>query len=133
MPPRDVLLVIEVGEIINPLSHEGQLQGGFVFGLGCALMVDLALDEDGRVMTPTLGDYKLPCIRDVVPLKIVCLRGVDGHGPYGAKMVGEMSNIGVAPAIANAVYEATGARILELPLSAERVYNALQVARDGLS
>jgi CO/xanthine dehydrogenase Mo-binding subunit len=121
----DALLVVEVGEVINPTAHEGQLEGGFVFGLGCSLMEDLVINEDGRVVTVGLGDYKLPCMRDVVPLRSISLRGADGHGPFGAKMVGEMSNIGVAPAIANAVFDATGARITELPLSAERIYTFL--------
>ena len=122
----DALLVIEVGDIINPVAHEGQVEGGFVFGLGCTLMEDLVIDEDGRVVTVTLGDYKLPCIRDVPPLRSLSLRGAPGHGPFGAKMIGEMSNIAVAPAIANAVFDATGARITELPLSAERVYTSLR-------
>jgi CO/xanthine dehydrogenase Mo-binding subunit len=122
----DALLVIEVGHVINPVAHQGQLEGGFVFGLGCALMEELPLDDDGRVVTPTLADYKLPCMRDIVPLRVATLDAAPGHGPFGARMVGEMSNIAVAPAVANAVYDAVGARIMELPLTSERIYDAME-------
>ncbi len=121
----DALLVIEAGAVINPVSHQGQLEGGFVFGLGCALMEELRLDEDGHVVTPSLADYKLPCMPDVVPLRVAMLHAAAGHGPFGARMVGEMSNIAVAPAVANAVYAAVGARVTELPLTAERIYAAI--------
>ena len=119
----DVLQVADVGTIINPVAHEGQLKGGFGFGLGAALMEDLAI-QDGRVLTPSLGEYKLPTQMDMPPYRLVYVESV-GPGPFGAKMAGELSNCAVAPAIANAIFDACGARVTDLPISSEAVLRAL--------
>ena len=119
----DVLQVADVGTIINPVAHEGQLKGGFGFGLGAALMEDLAI-QDGRVLTPSLGEYKLPTQMDMPPYRLVYVESV-GPGPFGAKMAGELSNCAVAPAIANAVMDAVGARVMDLPITAEAVLTQL--------
>ncbi len=121
---RDALLVADVGTVLNPVAHQGQLDGGFVYGLGGALMEELPV-EDGRVTTPSLADYKLPTQRDVPPLRTVLLPTAVGPGPFGSKMAGEVSNSGVAPAIANAVAAAVGARVTSLPITAEKVLEAL--------
>ena len=71
------------------------------------------------------GEYKLPTIRDVPPLRTVLVRAGGAQGPFGAKMAGELSNTGVAPAIANAVFDAVGVRLNRFPITAERVYDAL--------
>jgi CO/xanthine dehydrogenase Mo-binding subunit len=119
----DVLQVADVGTVINPVAHEGQLKGGFGFGLGAAMMEQLAV-EDGRVLTPSLGDYKLPTQMDMPPYRLVHVHSV-GPGPFGAKMAGELSNCAVAPAIANAIADAVGVRITHLPITAERVLRGL--------
>jgi CO/xanthine dehydrogenase Mo-binding subunit len=119
----DVIQVADVGTIINPVAHEGQLKGGFGFGLGAAMMEDLAI-QDGRVLTPSLGEYKLPTQMDMPPYRLVYVESV-GPGPFGAKMAGELSNCAVAPAVANAVADAVGARVHDLPISAEAVLRAL--------
>jgi CO/xanthine dehydrogenase Mo-binding subunit len=119
----DVLQVADVGTIINPVAHDGQLRGGFGFGLGAAMMEDLAT-ADGRVLTPSLGEYKLPTQMDMPPYRVVHVESV-GPGPFGAKMAGELSNCAVAPAIANAIADAVGARITDLPITAEGVLRAL--------
>ena len=126
---RDVTLAADVGTIVNPVAHQGQLAGGFVFGLGGALFEEL-VTEDGRVTTLNLGEYKLPTIGDVPPLHTILLPTRIGPGAWGTKMAGELSNAAVAPAIANAIHDAVGIRIHELPLTAERVHAALR-ARDG--
>lgn len=115
----------DVGTVINPLAHGGQLEGGFVFGLGNALCEELVV-EDGRVTTLSLGEYKLPTVVDIPPLRVVLVRGSVGPGPFGAKSVGETVNNAVAPAIANAAYEAVGVRVPAMPITAERVLAALQ-------
>jgi CO/xanthine dehydrogenase Mo-binding subunit len=120
----DVLQVADVGTIINPVAHEGQLKGGFGFGLGAALMEDLAI-QDGRVLTPSLGEYKLPTQMDMPPYRLVYVESV-GPGPFGAKMAGELSNCAVAPAVANAVADAVGARVTDLPIGSEAVLRAMQ-------
>jgi CO/xanthine dehydrogenase Mo-binding subunit len=117
----------DVGKAINPTSVEGQIQGGFVQGLGYALYEQLVWDDDGRLGNPSLADYKVPGILDV-PSEIhpIVLEDPDPTGPFGAKGVGEISLVGVAPAIANAVHAATGARLRTLPLLPERVLDALE-------
>jgi CO/xanthine dehydrogenase Mo-binding subunit len=119
----DVLQVADVGTIINPVAHEGQLKGGFGFGLGAAMMEDLAT-QGGRVLTPSLGEYKLPTQMDMPPYRLVHVESV-GPGPFGAKMAGELSNCAVAPAVASAVFEAVGVRLTDLPINAEAVLRGL--------
>jgi CO/xanthine dehydrogenase Mo-binding subunit len=123
----DAFLAGDVGTIINPISHRGQVDGGFAFGIGAALLEELGFD-DGRVTTVHLGDYKLPTFLDVPRLRTGFLHA-EGRGAFGAKMAGELSVSGVAPAVANAVADAVGARVTDLPLSPERVLDALGAAR----
>jgi CO/xanthine dehydrogenase Mo-binding subunit len=122
---EDVLLVADVGTIINPLAHQGQLDGGLVFGIGAALMEELGV-QDGRITTPTLGDYKVPCAMDTPRFRTVLLHDPTGPGPLGAKAAGELTNTSVAPAVANSVAAACGARVKRLPLTAERILDELQ-------
>ena len=122
----DASLAADVGAIINPVAHQGQLAGGFVFGLGGAMLEELGVDESGRVTTLNLGDYKLPTTMDVPPLRTILVPTEIGPGAFGVKMAGELSNTAVAPAIANAIHDAVGVRLLELPLTAERVRRALR-------
>jgi CO/xanthine dehydrogenase Mo-binding subunit len=121
---RDALLVVDVGTIINPVAHRGQLVGGFVFGLGGALMEELRV-EDGTVTSGTLGEVKLPTSMDCPPLRIIQLPTPVGPGAFGAKMAGELTNSVVAPAVANAVAAAVGARVTTLPVTAERIHALL--------
>lgn len=128
---REAVSVTDVGTVINPIAHEGQLDGGFVFGLGATLMEDLVV-EDGRVMNANLAEYKIPTAADAPLFRIVLLPGRDGPGPFGAKAVGELSNVGVSAAIANAIYDAVGARIATLPITAEGIVQALdQITTSG--
>lgn len=115
----------DVGTIINPLGHQGQIEGGLIQGLGFALMEELQTAE-GRISTLSLGDFKLPTIRDIPPLTTVIVEDAVGPGPFRAKAIGEGSISPVAPAIANAVADACGVRIVDLPITAEKVYFALQ-------
>jgi putative selenate reductase molybdopterin-binding subunit len=121
---HDVLLAADVGTIINPLAHQGQLEGGLMFGIGAALMEELTV-QDGQITTITLGDYKLPCAMDTPPFRTVLLPDPTGPGPLGAKAAGELTNTSVAPAVANAVAAASGARVTAMPLTPERVLAAL--------
>jgi CO/xanthine dehydrogenase Mo-binding subunit len=121
----DATIVCDTGAIINPIGHQGQIDGGFAAGIGSALLEEITIDEHGKVMTLSLGEYKLPTIADMPPFRTITLRGGDGAGPFGAKMAGELSNTGVAPAIANAIHNAVGVRLNRFPLTSERVYNAL--------
>ncbi len=114
----------DVGTVINPQAHQGQIDGGVVTGFGLALTEELVVDG-GQVLNGNLGDYKLPTIVDVPPLTTVLVHTPDGTGPYEVKAIGEPANNATAAAIANAVADATGCQLFELPITAERVYKAL--------
>lgn len=122
---HDVVLVADVGTIINPIAHRGQIEGGFMMGLGHALTEELYLDE-GRILNPTLAEYKLPTQRDMPPLRIIELSPDGGPGPYGAKAGGEFNIAAVAPAIGNAIADACGVRLDVMSFTSERVYDALR-------
>ena len=115
----------DVGTIYNPLGHQGQIDGAVIQGLGYALMEEL-LSEDGRISTLSLGDVKIPAIADVPELVTVLVESTDGNGPYQGKSIGENPISPVAPAIANAVFDAVGVRITDLPVTAEKVRAALK-------
>ena len=116
----------DVGCAINPQMVEGQIQGGFVQGLGYALTEEMQWDESGRLTNPTLMDYKVPTALDT-PIEInpIIVEHPEPSGPFGAKGVGEPGLIGTAASIANAVARATGKRLHRLPMTPERVLDAL--------
>jgi len=122
--PVDAVTTADVGTIINPVAYQGQLDGGFVYGYGQAMTEEL-VHEEGRIVTSSLAEYKLPTQGDIPPIRMVMLPAKVGPGPFGAKSVGENTNIGVGAAIANAIYDAVGVRINVSPITAERVYAAL--------
>ena len=115
----------DVAQIIHPIGHQGQINGAIVQGLGYATMEELQV-EDGRVTNLSLGEYKLPTMRDIPLLTTVLVESPHGIGPYQIKGIGESPLTPVAPAIANAIADAVGVRIRDLPLTAEKVYRALQ-------
>ena len=120
----------DVGTILNPLTHQGQIDGGLIQGLGYALMEELRT-ADGQIATLSLGEYKIPTMKDIPALETVLLAPGPGPAPYQSKGIGESSNTPVAAAIANAVCDAVGVRIMDLPLTAEKVFAALQAKRAG--
>lgn len=123
-----VVSVHDAGRIINPLGAEGQVQGGVVMGLGYALTEALILDE-GRVMNPTLGDYKVLTIMEAPEIEPIFIESSDPAGPYGAKGVGEAGIIPIAATVANAIYDALKVRITELPMTPETIFRALTEGR----
>ncbi|MFQ5849810.1 MAG: xanthine dehydrogenase family protein molybdopterin-binding subunit [Candidatus Binatia bacterium] len=112
------------GTVLNPLMHQGQIEGGAMMGVGYALMEHLMIDE-GKVITANFGAYKIPTIRDIPVLKTPVLETPKGPGPYMSMAIGETANVPVAAAIANAVEDAVGVRIKSLPITAEKVFDAL--------
>ena len=121
----DAVLAADVGTVINPVAHRGQLEGAFVFGLGQTLMEELKI-EGGRVVTTNLDSYKIPTMRDIPPLRIALLTDDPGPGPFGAKSVGELANAAVGPAVANAIRDAVGVRLTKAPITSEQVFEALR-------
>ena len=120
----------DVGRIINPVGHQGQINGGVIQGIGYAMMEELPVEE-GRVTSVHFGDYKIPTIRDLPELQTVLLESESGVGPYKIKGIGENPNVPVAAAIANAVEDAVGVRIRDLPITAEKVRTALKQSQQG--
>ena len=119
----------DVGTVINPVTHQGQIDGGVIMGLGQAVMEEITLDN-GKVANANLGDYKLPGIRDIPRLETVLVDSEGGLAPHGAKAIGEFANNNPPAAIANAVADAVGVRLFEIPVTAEKVYSGLR-ERDG--
>ena len=122
--------VSDIGKAINPKQAEGQDEGAAMQGIGHTLFEEL-IYEDGQLLNPNLVDYRVPSFEEVPDgFETVLIENEDGPGPFGAKGIGEGPIAAVAPAIANAVFQATGVRINDLPLTPERVWRAL---RDGKS
>jgi CO/xanthine dehydrogenase Mo-binding subunit len=111
----------DTGTVLNHLTLTGQIEGGIITGLGFALMEENPM-VDGKIATLTLGEAKLPCIADVPPLKTVLVESPTGPTPFGGKAIAENPNVPTAAAIANAIADACGARLFDLPLTAEKVY-----------
>lgn len=122
-----VVSAVDVGRIVHPAGHQMQIDGGTVMGYGFACLEDLA-EYDGQVTAANLGEFRLPAMADVPALRTVLVEGGQGVTQANVKPVGEMTNVPTAAAIANAVADAVGCRIRDLPVTAEKVYWAL---RDG--
>jgi len=127
---RRIVTAHDVGTVINPLTHQGQIDGGVIQGLGYATMEEV-VTESGKVVTASLGDYRIPCARDLPPLQTVLVEDPAGPGPFAAKQIGENGIIATAAAIANALDDAVGVRIYDLPLTAEKIYFALKSSRSA--
>jgi CO/xanthine dehydrogenase Mo-binding subunit len=121
---HDVTFVCDTGTIVNPVAHRGQIDGGFMMGLGHAVTEELIVEE-GRIVNLSFADYKLPTQRDMPPFRVTVIEETTGPGPFGARAVGEINVAGVGPALANAVEDAIGVRLTTLPITAERIYEAL--------
>jgi CO/xanthine dehydrogenase Mo-binding subunit len=121
----ELVSAVDVARVINPVAHQLQIDGGAVMGFGSAVMEDL-IEEDGQVWAANLGELKLPCAADVPKLTTVLIEGGDGLGEANVKSIGELTNVAVPAAIANAVANAVGIRVRNLPLSAEQVWRGIQ-------
>ena len=122
-----VVAAHDVGKAINPMLVEGQVEGGIAMGLGYALHEELMLNErTGQYLNTTLTDYKILHFSDMPEAKVIIVESNEPTGPYGAKGVGEPAMVGIAPAVANAIYNAVGIRIRELPITPDKVLKALR-------
>jgi xanthine dehydrogenase molybdenum-binding subunit len=122
----------DVGTIINPVAHQGQIDGATIMGVGQGVMEELVMDG-GKIANNNLGDYKLPSIKDIPELKTVLIKTTGGVGPFDSKPIGEFANNAPPAAIANAISDAVGVRLFELPIKAEAVYQALKRNNDRRS
>ncbi len=121
---KKLTTVHDSGTVLNHLSYQGQVDGGVVTGLGFALMEDNSL-VDGKMMTANLGEFKMATIADVPKLTTVLMESSSGPIPYQGKAIAEIPNVPTAAAIANAIHDAVGVRLYDLPLTSEKIYGAL--------
>jgi CO/xanthine dehydrogenase Mo-binding subunit len=121
--------VADVGNPINPKIVETQLSGAATMQLGFTLYEKMHTDG-GQITNASLADYKIPGIHDIPAMENEAVEAWQSNGPFGAKGVGELATFGVSPAIANAIDDAIGVRLTELPLTPEAVFRALR-AKDG--
>ncbi len=117
----------DCGQAVNRTSIEGQMQGSLAMGLGECLFEEVKFDSRGRILNSSLGEYRIPTSLDMPNVKSIIVESDEPNGPYGAKEVGEGAIMPTIPAILNAIYDATGARINELPVSSERLFMAMKV------
>lgn len=120
----------DVGKAINPHLVEGQMDGGFAMALGYALFEDLKLDR-GHIKSNKFSRYLIPTAMDMIDVENIIVEDPESTAPYGAKGIGEPVMIPIAPAILNAIYDATGVRIKELPVTPEKLRKALDEANGG--
>jgi CO/xanthine dehydrogenase Mo-binding subunit len=116
----------DVGKAINPQTCEGQIEGSIVHGLGPTLLEEMVIGERGNILNPSFLDYKMPTGTSVGEITPLIVETAHPDGPWGAKGIGEIAIVPIAPAIANAVYDAVGVRIKDLPITAEKVLRLLR-------
>jgi CO/xanthine dehydrogenase Mo-binding subunit len=121
---KKLTTVHDAGRVLNQLTYQGQVDGGVVTGLGFALMEDNPI-VDGRIATANLGEFKIPCVADVPKLTTLLMESPTGPVPFQGKAIAEIPNVPTAAAIANAIADAVGMRIYDLPLTSEKVYTEL--------
>ncbi len=123
---------VDLGRCINVLTSEGQVEGSVAQGIGYALLEDI-ICHDGKVLNPSYLDYKIPTMLDVPDVVTIFVETIDPLGPFGAKGLGEPALVPVAAAINNALYDAVGVRMTELPFTREKVLRAIKEKMTGVS
>jgi putative selenate reductase molybdopterin-binding subunit len=121
-----LLMVVDCGRVINPITAAGQVEGGMAQALGFALSEEMLYDAAGQPLNPRLGAYHIPRATDMPPTDVIFVQTDEPTGPLGAKSVAEIAIDGVAPALASAVHDATGVWIHTLPYTPETVWRALR-------
>ena len=127
--PTGLAALDDAGRVLNPLILEGQIHGGIAQGAAQALLEEFSYDEDGKPVTGNIADYAFPSAAELPSYEIIHMETPTPINPLGAKGIGEAPVIAAAPAIANALAAAVGVRLRELPMSAPRIWAALQEAR----
>jgi CO/xanthine dehydrogenase Mo-binding subunit len=123
--------VVDAGELVNPKIANTQISGAAVMQCGFTFSEEMLFDE-GQLTNGSFADYKIQGIQDVnFPMENICVKSNHDGGPYGAKGIGESGTFGVSPAIANAIYDAVGVRITSLPITPEKVFQAMHMKKEG--
>lgn len=121
-----LLMALDCGKIVNPITASGQVEGGMTQALGYAVSEELVFDERGRIVNPRFDDYRVFRADEMPELRVLFVETWEPTHPFGVKAVAEIPLDGVAPAVINAVYDAVGVSIPRIPLTPERVWRALQ-------
>jgi carbon-monoxide dehydrogenase large subunit len=116
----------DVGKAINPMAVEGQIEGGVVMGLGSGIFEEVLYDGKGRMMNPNFRDYRIPTAVDTPEIAPIIVEAIHDEGPFGAKGIGEMTLVSTPTAVGNAIYNATGIRLKELPATPEKLFKLLK-------
>jgi carbon-monoxide dehydrogenase large subunit len=119
----------DVGKAINPMTVEGQIEGGLVHGLGIAVFEEVLYDDNGKMMNPNFRDYRVPTAVDAPEIMPIIVEAQDPGGPFGAKGIGEVPLVMSPTAVGNAIYNATGIRLKDLPATQERLFKLLKENR----
>jgi putative selenate reductase molybdopterin-binding subunit len=123
---KKLVLAVDCGTVINPQTAEGQMEGGMAQALGYAVSEEMVYGEKGELLTRRFGDYRIFQADEMPEMTCLLVPSYEDSGPFGAKGLGEITAEGVAPAVANAVFHATGMRLRSLPLTPEKVWWALR-------
>ncbi len=123
-----VLMTVDAGRVINPITASGQVEGGIAQGLGFALCEEMVYDDDGQLVNPRLGPYHVYKADEMPEIEVIFVQTDEPTGPFGAKSVAELPIDGIAPAVADAIHDATGIWLREVPFTPECVWRALREA-----
>ncbi|SMO58436.1 molybdopterin-dependent oxidoreductase [Propioniciclava tarda] len=129
---KKLVMAVDCGVAINPVTASGQVEGGLIQALGYAHCEEYAFDEGGRMLNAQFGPYKIYRADEMPDVEVYLVQTWEKTGPFGAKAVAEIPKDAVAPAVRNAILNATGVAIDNLPFTPERVWNALQTPTVGL-
>jgi len=121
-----LVMAVDSGVIVNPVTASGQIEGGMTQALGYAVCEEMLYDSKGNSIVQELGDYKIFAAHEMPELQTIFVQTYEPSHPFGLKAVAEIPMDGVAPAVANAVYDACGVWLNEIPMTPERVWQALK-------
>lgn len=122
---KKLVMAVDAGVVINPITASGQIEGGMTQALGYGHCEEMIYDDKGRMLNAELGPYKIYAAHEMPELETILVQTYEPTGPFGAKAIAEIPKDGVAPALASAIFNATGVRIRDIPFTPEKVWKAL--------
>jgi putative selenate reductase molybdopterin-binding subunit len=122
---KRIVMAVDAGRVINPVTASGQVEGGLQQALGFAHCEEMVYDEKGRLVNPRLGPYHVYKCNEMPQIEVVFVQTDEPGGPFGAKSIAEIPMDGIAPALADAIHDATGVWLREVPFTPERVWRAI--------
>ncbi len=123
---KKLVMAVDAGVVINPITASGQIEGGMTQALGYGHCEEMVYDETGKMLNPAIGPYKIYAAHEMPELETILVQTYEPSGPFGAKAIAEIPKDGVAPALASAIFNATGVRIRDIPFTPEKVWQAIK-------